>query len=147
MRTIGLVGCSKTKLPESMLNPEKEFPAGDMYLGRNYLRSVSEGLRHFNCEDYLILSGKYGLLEKTNPIKYYDCYLQKEKVKYRRAWSQNVYDSLCKKYGDLSDIRFVFFAGKAYYEFLMDKLNCVSLVFKGQNISFEVKEERSVQGE
>ena len=143
LRRIGLIGCSKTKLAEAESNPEKEFPADVMYIGRNYMRSVNEGVKYFGCEDYMILSGKYGLLKKTDRIRYYNCYLAKEKVSYRRTWSQKVYTKLYEKIMDLNDVQFVFFAGKAYYEFLENRLNCITLLFNGQNISFAIKEERS----
>ena len=146
MRRIALVACSKTKNPKAVEQPDELFSAQDMYIGNNYRKALSEGLGLFGCEDYFILSGKHGLLKKTDKIKYYDCYLAKKRVGYRRQWSDGVYQALEASFNDLSDIQFVFFAGSKYYEYLKDRLNCIMLVFNGQHMTFDVKEEHYVQG-
>lgn len=144
MKRIALISCSAKKLEEAKTNPEKEFTARDMYIGKNFIKSVNEGLSAFHCDSFYILSGKYGLLSPDDKIKYYDCYLAKKKVAYQRDWSNKVYVQLQDELGDLSQIEFIFFAGQAYYKYLKKRLNYNALNFNGRYITFDVKEEHHV---
>ena len=140
MKRVALVSCSAKKLKEAKANPDKEFAAKEIYTGKNFLKSINEGLSALNCDSFCILSGKYGLLSPDDKIKYYDCYLAKEKVSYKRDWSNKVYDQLQDKFGDLSQIEFIFFAGQTYYRYLLQRLNCKVLNFNGRHITFKIKE-------
>lgn len=141
MRTVGLVSCSARKLKEAKQNPEKEFIAKEMYTGGNYKKSITEGLGKFGCDDFCILSGKYGLLSPDDKIKYYNCYLAKMNVAYKKEWSEKVYKQLQEKYGDLNQVEFIFFAGDAYCKYLKNRLNCKVLRFNHRQITFDIKEE------
>ena len=44
------------------------------------------------------------------------------------------------KFGDLSQIEFIFFAGQTYYRYLLQRLNCKVLNFNGRHITFKIKE-------
>lgn len=141
MRTIGLVSCSARKQMEAKLNPQKEFAAKDMYTGSNYKKSIEEGLPLLGCDSFCILSGKYGLLDPADKIRYYDCYLGKMNAAYKKNWSDKVYKQLQEKYGDLDQVEFIFFAGDAYCKYLKKRLNCKVLRFNHRQITFDIKEE------
>ena len=142
-KRIGLVGCSGRKLKEAKMNPQKYFPAKDIYTGKSFRKSVQEGLEYFGCDSYFILSGKmeHVLLNPEDPIQYYDCYLAEQKTDYRKEWASKVLTKLESKLGDLDDYEFVVFAGKVYYENLVGRLNFKTLIFVHRQITFEVKDE------
>ena len=45
-----------------------------------------------------------------------------------------------KKLGNIDDVEFVFFAGETYYEYLTERLNCITLEFVGRKVTFDVKQ-------
>ena len=147
-RRIGLIGCSASKNPAAVLDQNLLKPAKDMYIGGNFLKSRDEGIKHFDCEDYYILSGKYGLLDKDDMIQYYNCYLHDQSSEYKKAWSEKVYNQLKEKFGDeLKNIEFIFFCGQDYSMKLKKRLNCKTLKIVAYRITFDIKEERVLVGE
>lgn len=111
MEKIALVGCSAKKLGKN--NPTQKYLAKDIYQGQNFKKSLEEGISKLSCSsDYYILSGKHGLLNPKDEIEYYDCYLGKCSVKYKKEWAENVLKELKRKFGNLNDYTFVFFCGQ-----------------------------------
>ena len=75
-KIIGLIACSSRKLGQN--NPAEKYWAKDIYKGNTFIKSKEEGLKKYNCEEWYILSGKYGLLDKDEGISYYNLYLGKQ---------------------------------------------------------------------
>ncbi|WP_296090086.1 DUF6884 domain-containing protein [uncultured Treponema sp.] len=139
MKNIALLGCSAHKLGQN--EPDKKFKAQDIYTGNTFIKSKTIGLKRFNCEDFHILSAKYGLLDKDDEISYYDMYLGHQKADYRKKWSQKILEKLKEKY-DLTDTVFFIFAGSDYYKNLISHLNCVIFGYLNSNtINFEDSKE------
>ena len=136
MQRIALIGCSKSKKGKN--TPNKYFLARDIYTGKNFLKSVSEGVKYFGCDDFYILSAKYGLLEKDEKIAWYDKSLYEMSTAHRKQWARKVLDNLLSKY-DLENTEFVIFAGSLYSKYLAGHLNCITLQFRGRYITFNVK--------
>ena len=137
-KNIGLIACSKTKLPEAKDNPTKYFEAQNMYLGNIFRTAKQEGLKRFNCQDWFILSGKmdYNLLDKNEKIKYYDCYLGKQSVEYKKEWAKQVIEKLNNKHISLDSDENIFyiFGGRSYYEQLLPYIkHSVVFNFKSSN--------------
>lgn len=138
MKRIGLIACSKSKLKEAERNPKLEVAAKDMYTGPNYRKALHEGLNLYHCDSYYILSGKYGLLQPDDKVQYYDCYLGKKGMKYRKEWSEKVYKALCEKTGNPDENEYIFFAPKAYCEHLLPRLpHRKAMKYNGRQITFE----------
>ncbi len=121
-KIIGLVACSKKKLPEAEKNPNKKYSAQEMYKGRIFLQAKEYAER--NCEDWFILSGKYGFLEKDKEISYYNSYIKDKPASDRRIWAEKILQALKKKGFDLRKDKFVILGGRPYYENLCKHLNC-----------------------
>jgi hypothetical protein len=81
MKNIALIGCSSRKKGKN--EPDKKYKASEIYVGNNFIHSVEEGLKQFNCEEYYILSGNmdYGLLHPDDQIQYYNVYLSNKNNK------------------------------------------------------------------
>ena len=131
MKTIGLIGCSATKLGKD--NPTRKFKAQDIYQGNTFKISKTIGLKKFKCEDWHILSAEHNLLDKNDEIVYYDRYLAKQSVSYRKNWTQNVLQKLKEKY-DLDNDVFYIFAGSDYYKGLLPYLHCFVFGYKSSNL-------------
>ena len=130
MTHIALIGCSKTKLGSD--TPEKLFKAQDIYQGNTFLKAKNEGVARFGCEDFHILSAKFGLLNKDDEIAYYDMYLGKQSTSYKKEWIAKVLSALRTRY-DLQNTKFYIFAGSDYYKDLVSHLNCVVFAYKSSN--------------
>ena len=129
-KIIGLIACSSTKLGKN--SPAEKYLAKDIYKGRTFILSKEEGLKKYKCEEWYILSGKYGLLDKDEYISYYNLYLGKQSTEYKKKWAEDVLNKLKSKY-DLKNDIFYIFGGKSYYERLMPHLNCVVFSYKNSN--------------
>lgn len=132
---IALIACSKRKLGKN--TPNQSFLAQDIYQGNIFKTAKEKGLKKFACDDWFILSGKedYNLLDKNSKIKYYDCYLGKQKIAYKKSWAEKVLTKLKQKGFNLQNDIFYIFGGKAYYEYLLPKLNhCVVFKFKSSSV-------------
>ena len=120
---IGLLACSKKKSDESIAKPTKKIPAQELYRGRTFLQSREYATRY--CKDWLILSGKHGLLKKDEPIAHYECYLGDRPASERREWCNCVLAKLKQAGLDLTNDLFIILGGKTYYENLCKHLNYV----------------------
>lgn len=127
-KIIGLIACSKKKNDDH----DKKMPAQELYKGNIFKQSkkfAQEKCAKKEWQDWFILSGKYGLLEKNEKIGYYDCYLKDKPAAERRNWADEILKELSSKYKfDLKRDKFVILGGQSYYENLKKHLNCV--VFK-----------------
>ena len=131
MKTIGLIGCSATKLGKD--NPSQKFKAQDIYQGNTFKISKTIGLEKFKCDDWHILSAEHDLLDKDKEISYYDRYLGGQSSSYKKSWAQKVLQKLREKY-DLDNDVFYIFAGSDYYKGLLPDLHCVVFSYKSSNM-------------
>ena len=95
-KIIGLIACSSRKLGQD--NLAEKYLAKDIYKGNTFIKSKEEGLKKYKCEEWYILSGKYGLLDKNERISYYNLYLGKQSAEYKKKWAENVLNTLKSKY-------------------------------------------------
>ena len=107
MPDIVLVGCVKTKQPG-------RHPAQDLYTSPLFhkRRRYVEWKRP---RRWFILSAKHGLLEPTEEIEPYNCYLPDLPYEERLAWSQNVLTQLTKLVDSLRNTTIEIHAGKTYW--------------------------------
>lgn len=136
MQRIALIGCSKSKKGKDV--PNVFFHARDIYTGKNFLKSVAEGIGYFHCEDFYILSAEHGLLGKDEKIVWYDKSLYEMRASCRKRWADKVLTDLRLKY-DLKNTEFIIFAGSLYAKDLVGHLNCITLQFNSRHITFNEK--------
>jgi hypothetical protein len=98
---IGLVACCGQKKNE----PSR---AGDIYQSALFLKS--RAWVEQNCDDWMVLSAKYGVLPKDSVIEPYDLTLNDMSASSRAAWSRMVRDQL----SDYQDDELIVLAGKNY---------------------------------
>lgn len=98
---VGLVACCGQKL-------EGMHPAGDIY--QSPLFRKSREWAEVNCDKWMILSAKHGLLDPQQVIESYDLTLNNMPAERRRAWS----DSVRTQLAEFSDDDLVVLAGKNY---------------------------------
>ena len=135
MKKIGLLACCKRKSGKD--NPAQKFKAQDIYTGNTFKKSKTVGLSRFGCEDWHILSAKYGLLDKDDEISYYDMYLGCQPAAYKKAWAEKVVSRLKEKY-DLTQTVFYIFGGSDYYKGLLPHLHCFVFRYINSNaINFD----------
>lgn len=108
---IALVSCVKLK---------KDYPcvAKEMYSVSTLFKKAVEYIESCNYDDWIILSAKYGLVQKYQVIEPYDETLNSMRVNERRSWAKDVADVL----GKLSVNEFEIYAGAKYREFLIPLL-------------------------
>lgn len=78
---IGLVACSKSKLSVTTV-------AGDLYTGRLFRLSCQWAKQ--NCDEWWILSGKYGVVRPDTVIEPYELALSRACREYRISWTCRV---------------------------------------------------------
>lgn len=104
---IGLISCSKAKLPHPAPARELYSPSA---LFRGALRSL-EG----RAQVTYVLSAKHGLIPLDGEVAPYDQTLKDASPAERQAWAQNVLRALQERHGQsLSGITFEIHAGTAY---------------------------------
>ncbi len=139
MKHIALIACSAHKQGKD--TPEKKFRAMDIYTGNTFIKSKTEGIKRFCCDDFHILSAKYGLLDKDDEICYYDMYLGHQKLAYKKQWASTILEKL-KSHYDLATTKFYIFGGSDYYKDLVPHLNCVVFSYINSNtINFDEAKE------
>jgi ribosomal protein S27AE len=102
---VGLVSCSKEKLKGPAYARELYSPSWVFERCRRYVEA--------RCAEWLILSAKYGLVEPTAVIEYYDKTLSKMPKRERDAWARDVQAALRKRYAGVR-VQFILMAGKLY---------------------------------
>ena len=103
-----LVGCVKKKL-------SGKHPAQDLYISTLFLKQ-KQYVKQKGVRRWFILSGKYGLLEPTEDIEWYDCYLGDLPCEERREWSRKVLTRLNTLIVSLENQSIEIHAGTTYWD-------------------------------
>lgn len=108
---IALISCTKIK---------KYYPcsAKEMYSPSTLFKKAVEYVENCKYDDWMILSAKYGVVDKNQIIEPYDESLNSMRVQERRRWAVDVEKELRKLSIDEVDI----YAGTRYREFLIPLL-------------------------
>lgn len=112
MKTIVLIGCGKRKLEHPTL-------AKDMYQGPLFKKSWQLAEMNYPKSERYILSAKHYLLDPDETIEPYDKTLNGMNVSKKREWAEKVIQQLREKNFDLENDLFIFYAGKAYTDYLV----------------------------
>jgi len=107
MRTVCLVACTSRK---------SAYPSAAEFIYRSPLFSAARQYAESRCDEWFILSAKYGLLSPSDVIEPYDKTLLKMEDAERKAWASGVYSAIRKRVR--SPFRVVFLSGQAYRQFL-----------------------------
>lgn len=113
---IGLVSCTKSKREQA------EKPA-DLYMESAFFRKARK-YAEANHDSWYILSAKHHLLDPDGPpIEPYNETLSGAAVDRKRDWAQTVYEQLQERVLLTENNRFVFHAGRDYYDQLLPLLD------------------------
>ena len=115
---VGLVACSKTKMQEAAI-------ARDMYQGDLFKKAASWAEK--NCNEWGILSAKYGLLHPRHWIKPYNITMEKKDKDHRVAWARRVNGEVYSEWGE--ETTYVLLCG-ALYRLPFEEYNVRSLPFE-----------------
>lgn len=107
MTRIGLVGCTKSKLPHRSKAEELYSPSA-MFRGRRAYVQRS-------CDRWFILSAEHGVLSPSDELEPYDVTLVGAPLVVKRQWSRRVLSELREAVGDLAGVTFEIHAGKDYW--------------------------------
>lgn len=125
MVKIVLISCVSQKLS----HPSK---AGDLYISDWFKKALAYA-HTLNPHRIYILSAKYGVIPLDEIIEPYDKTLNTMRVADRRAWAENVIETL-RILTDLSKDEFIFLAGQKYREFLIPSMSHYAVPMKGMGI-------------
>lgn len=115
MTRIGLVGCTKSKLPHRSKAEELYSPSA-MFRGRRAYVQRS-------CDRWFILSAEHGVLSPSDELEPYDVTLVGKPLAGKQQWSRLVLNELREAIGDLTGAAFEIHAGKDYWGYgLADSL-------------------------
>lgn len=105
MRKIALVACAKRKL-------SKPAPARDLYASSLFKKSREWAER--NCDEWYILSAKYGLVPPYKRLVRYEKTLNAMSSQKKKAWAQDVFRQMKKAGVVRPGVQFVWLAGQNY---------------------------------
>jgi hypothetical protein len=125
--TVGLVGCSKTKL-------DRPAPARELYCS-DLFREAAEYCAHA-YDAWYVLSARYGLLDPETNIEPYDLTLNAMSRPAQRAWADSVYYEMSR--AGLLPGKIYFHAGLAYRRFLIDRIDRCFVPLAGLGIGKQV---------
>lgn len=111
MKTIVLIGCSKSKLDHCA-------PAGDFYQGSMFKKSLAAARKHYPNAPIYVLSAEYGLVPINQVLCPYDETLNGKKADEIKNWSAKVIDQMKSIGIDPQNDTFIVFAGKNYRKYL-----------------------------
>ena len=111
MAIIALISCVSKKC-------QYKTKAQNMYISPLFLKSLKYVNHILKPTKTFILSAKYGLLETDKEIEPYNETLNDKNQNEKLAWANNVMNQL-RKECDIKNDKFIFLAGKAYYEKLI----------------------------
>ena len=111
MAKIGFVSCVSQKLPYAA-------PARDLYTSALFTKARLYVQKH--CDEWFILSAKYGLLTPDDNIEPYDVTLNTMPATDRRQWAQHVLPDIHAN-TNVGDV-LVFLAGQKYRQYLIPLL-------------------------
>ncbi len=118
---IGLIGCTKSKLPhrskaEDLYSPSAMFRGRRTYVQRS-------------CDTWFILSAEHGVLSPSEELEPYDVTLVGQPQAVKRQWSRRVVTQLGQAIDDLSRATFEIHAGKDYWGYgLADSLRAAGAI-------------------
>lgn len=113
MRKIALVACTKRKLSGPVA-------ARDLYISPLFKKS--RGWAEQNCDEWYILSAKYGLVHPLKHLVRYEKTLNSMSSQKKKEWAQNVFRQM-KKAGVIKPgVQLVWLAGQSYKENLSSHL-------------------------
>jgi len=115
MATIALISCVSKKC-------QYKTTAQNMYISPLFVRSLKYVNDILKPNKTFILSAKYGLLEIDKEIEPYNETLNDKNQKEKLTWANNVMNQL-RKECNVNNDKFIFLAGKAYYEKLIEHLS------------------------
>lgn len=115
-KKVVLVSCVSKK-------DDKSRPAADLYQS-HWFKKASAYAKQI-CDEWYILSAKYGLLQPTETISPYDITLNNMKSSDRKLWAQDVLEQLTNKINPGDEI--IFLAGTKYRENLISPLNKIGV--------------------
>ncbi len=113
MKLIGLVGCSRLKLPH-------RAPARHLYLSPLF-RAASRYCQVF-CDAWFVLSAKHGLVHPDTVLEPYDYSLKGLTYDQRAQWAIRVFDQMLSRRLVHLDYRYRMFAGRLYTHLLANIL-------------------------
>ncbi len=126
-KDVYLISCSSEKL-------DYKCAAEEMYDSPLFDKSLTFARKQQKDDNYIkILSAKYHLTDLDQMIEPYDLTLKNFSVQQRKDWANKVYSQILDKYSLQFD-RFMFLAGNAYTEYLMDKFKYKTDVLEGMRI-------------
>lgn len=109
---VGLVACSASKRPDG-LTPLT------LYKGSPFSITMQHACQR--CDRVLIMSAKYGLLDLSDPVRYYDTYLGDLDERQRAALCQRIRDG-GKLSGVDPKVRILSYVPEVYHELLIEAL-------------------------
>jgi len=107
-RRIGLVGCVKEKARSP--RPARDLYISDLFRGR---RAYVER----SCNEWWILSAKYGLVHPDEMLAPYDETLKKAGRAFRRHWSMEVLAAVVERVAPVAGDSFEIHAGAEYRDY------------------------------
>lgn len=105
---VALVGCGKVK----MMTPQ---PAKDLYIGP--LFKAARAYAEQQCDDWVILSAKHGVVLPDNVIEPYDQRLSSMRLRDQEDWARKANQRLRYRYRGLQ-VQFIGLAGEEYLDWL-----------------------------
>lgn len=111
MKTVYLIGCGAKKLNVTSLSK-------DIYQGELFKKAYKYASSQ-NPDYIFILSAKHRLLELDKIIEPYNMTLNRMSNKQVKEWSAQVLEDIKDKGLSIENDKFVFLAGKRYYEGLI----------------------------
>ncbi|NIA06658.1 MAG: hypothetical protein GWP14_03315 [Actinobacteria bacterium] len=125
MKTIILISCVKTKLPQPAM-------AKDLYVS-DFFQKAYQYAQLLNADGIFILSAKYGLLPPERIIEPYEMTLMTMKIAERKEWSSKVLEEL-RQYTDLKRDKFIFLCGAKYRQYLLPEICNYEVPMEGLGI-------------
>ena len=125
MKTIVLIACCGKKL-------FGKAKAENLYQSDLFKKSLAYA-KSLQSDTIYILSAKYGLVELTDKLEYYNVTLNKYSTSEKKKWAENVISELKKKC-DLQNDKFVFLAGNNYRKYLLKEIRNYEIPMKNLKI-------------
>ena len=128
MADIALISCASKKCP-------RRAKAENMYTSDLFVKNMKYAKNVLKSARIFILSAKYGLLPLDREIDPYNVTLKDMKREEKHEWARNVIGQLKAIPGiDIEKDRFIFLAGKIYYENLTHSLPNHEIPMKNKRI-------------
>ena len=104
---IALIACVKTKSP-------LPAPARVLYTSQLFKKSVEWA--EINCDDWFVLSAKYGLVSPNTRLRPYDKTLKSATKRHKVVWAKKVFTQIKEKGLLPKKVQFCWLAGRDYKE-------------------------------